>query len=67
MTAYTNVAKPTGTPYSNINVQGREQYDQSNLTYDSSAVFYDSEDFNAYVNVAKPVGTSYTNIAKPTT
>lgn len=67
MPTYTNIPKPTGTPYTNTNVQGREQYDEPSITYDSSATFYDSEDFNSYTNISKPVGTPYTSIAKPTT
>lgn len=67
MSAYTNIPKPTGAPYTNNNPQGKEQYDQSSITYDSADVFYDGVNQNAYTNVNKPVGTPYTNVAKPTT
>ncbi len=65
--AYTKIAKPTGTNYTNINPQGREQYDQANLSYDDSSTFYDGMNPNAYTNLSKPVGMPYTKIAKPTT
>jgi DNA-binding beta-propeller fold protein YncE len=52
--AYTNVTKPIGTSYTNANAIGKEQYDQSNLTYDSSVTYYDGLNFLAYTNVAKP-------------
>lgn len=66
MTTYTNITKPTGTSYSNINSIGKEQYDQATLTYDSASTFYDGVNLNQYTSVAKPSGTSYTKITKPT-
>lgn len=66
MTTYTNITKPTGTAYANINSQGKEQYDQSDITYDDANVFYDGVNQSQYTPVAKPSGTAYTNIAKPT-
>ena len=54
--AYTRISKPVGTPYTNVNVVGREQYDQGNLTYDDASTFYDGTDFNAYTNIPKPTG-----------
>ena len=64
---YTRIDKPTGTSYTNTNVQGREQYDQSTIQYDDFAVFYDGVDENAYTNLAKPTSSVYTAVAKPTT
>lgn len=52
--AWTNIPKPTDATYTNINVQGREQYDQANLTYDDANTFYDGVDMAAWVNVNKP-------------
>lgn len=66
MTTYTNIAKPTGTSYTNMNSIGKEQYDQPTLEYDASNIFYDGINPNQYTNLTKPTGTSYTNIAKPT-
>lgn len=65
MTTYTNIAKPTGTSYSNQNTAGKQQYDQPDITYDESTVFYDGLNESLYTNVTKPSSTSYTNIAKP--
>lgn len=67
MTAYTNIDKPTGTPYTNLNPQGLEQYDQPDIAYDSSTTYYDGTDTSAYTNLPKPTGTAYTSVAKPTT
>lgn len=65
--AYTRITKPTGANYTNLNVQGKEQYDQPDVTYDDPNVFYDGVNESAYTNVAKPTNSVYTNIAKPTT
>ncbi len=65
MTTYTNITKPSGTSYTNMNGVGREQYDQSTITYDEATIFYDGIDENLYTNLNKPSGTVYTNIAKP--
>lgn len=63
---YTYVAKPTSSVYSYSNPQGRQQYDQGDITYDDSNVFYDSIDQSAYTSVAKPTSSTYTMVAKPT-
>lgn len=65
MTTYTNIAKPSGTSYTNQNAIGKQQYDQSDITYDDANVFYDGINQSLYTNITKPSGTSYTNIAKP--
>ena len=65
MTTYTNIAKPSGTDYTNQNTVGKEQYDQSTLEYDDATVFYDGTNESLYTNITKPSGTSYTNISKP--
>lgn len=64
-TTYTNIPKPTTTDYSNVNGVGREQYDQPDIEYDASNVFYDGTNPSQYTNITKPSGTVYTNIAKP--
>ena len=51
---WTNVSKPTDATYTYVNTQGKEQYDQPDLTYDDSDVFYDGTDFSAWTDVAKP-------------
>ena len=50
---YTNVAKPTGTPYTKVN-SFINTYDDT-ITYDSSN-FYDGFLTTAYTNLAKPTG-----------
>lgn len=59
---WTNVAKPTGTPYTVVNPQGKEQYDQASLTYDDATTYYDGVNQLAYTNVAKPADTSSSTI-----
>ncbi len=56
--AYTFIPKPTGTPYQNVNPQGKEQYDQSTIIYDDPNTFYDGVDAFAWTDVAKPSGES---------
>lgn len=65
--AYTRIDKPTGASYTNLNVQGKEQYDQADITYDDANVFYDGVNDAAYTNVSKPTNSVYTMVAKPTT
>lgn len=55
MTTYTNIAKPIGTQYTNSNPKGFEQYDQSNIMYDDSGIFYDGTNYSMYTNVPKPI------------
>lgn len=65
MTTYTNIQKPSGTTYRNINLVGKQQYDESSITYDEASVYYDGLNPNQYTKSTKPSGTSYTNIPKP--
>lgn len=65
MTVYTNIPKPSGTAYTNVNLVGREQYDDPNVMYDDPNVFFDGTNNSQYTKVSKPVGTSYTLVAKP--
>ncbi len=52
--AWTNIPKPTGANYTNVNTQGREQYDEATLTYDDANTFYDGIDMSAWTTVPKP-------------
>lgn len=52
--SWTKVAKPSGLAWTNTNPQGKEQYDQANLTYDDLGVFYNSTALGAWTSVAKP-------------
>jgi len=62
---YTNIAKPTGASYTNVEPVGKEPYDDSDITYDDANVFYDGVNEAAYTNIAKPVGSVYTKVLKP--
>lgn len=53
---WTPVAKPTTRNYTNVNPLGKEQYDESSITYDMSTVYYDGVNMNAWTKVAKPTG-----------
>lgn len=64
--AWTKVAKPIGPTYTNVNTQGKEQYDQASLTYDDSNTFYDGVNPAQWTNVTKPTTPTWTKINKPT-
>ena len=64
--SWTNVAKPTGPTYTNVNGPGKESYDQSDIAYDSSTTYYDGVNPSQWTGISKPVGPSWTSIAKPT-
>lgn len=66
MPGYTNVAKPTGTPYTPVNSSGKEGFDDTAVLFDSATTFFDGINSAVYVNISKPTGSSYTNISKPT-
>ena len=64
---YTNVAKPTGTPYTNLS----KPVDGGTIglgSYIGPLGLTTSEDFitTYYTNISKPTGTPYTNVSKPT-
>lgn len=61
---YTNVAKPTGAPYTKIK-NGFPLYDDTMVSYDDSGFYYDGDSPLAYTNLAKPTSSSYTKITKP--
>lgn len=44
---------------------GKEQYDQSNLTYDDANTFYDGVNPNQWTNITKPTTPMWTKIPKP--
>lgn len=75
---YTNIPKPIGTNYTNLNA-AKPTYDEMLFSYDDSNMFYDGFNPNQYTNLAKPVltggylgfsgltytGNAWTNINKP--
>lgn len=63
---WTNVSKPTGPTYTNVNPTGREQYDQADIQYDQATIFYDGINPNQWTDINKPGAQSWTNIPKPT-
>ena len=66
MPSYTNIAKPTLPTYTGVHAtQGLQIYDQADLAYDDTSVYYDSVNPSQYTDVSKPSSTVYTNIAKP--
>lgn len=62
---WTNVIKPTSTTYTPVNPAGRTQYDQANITYDDSTMYYDGINPNSWTSVTKPTSTTWTNVNKP--
>lgn len=66
MTGYTNIPKPTSSVYTGIFVEGKQIYDQADISYDQSNVAYDTVNNASYTNISKPSSSVYTNISKPT-
>lgn len=63
--SWINVNKPTGPTYTNVNPQGKEQYDQATILYDDSSIFYDGANPNQWTDVNKPTTPAWTKITKP--
>lgn len=64
--SYTYISKPSAGNYTNLNAQGKEQYDQIQLTYDDANTFYDGVNMGQYTNVPKATAQGYTYVPKPT-
>ena len=64
--SWTKIAKPTTSGYTNINPQGKEQFDQVDVTYDSATVYYDGVNHSAWTKITKPSSETWTSINKPT-
>ena len=58
--AWTPIAKPGAQTYTNINPQGKEQYDQVSLAYDDASTYYDGINPSQWSNIAKPTATGQT-------
>lgn len=56
---WTNIAKPTGTPYTTTNPQGRENYDDASVTYDDANVFYDGVNVSAWTAITTPAYSGF--------
>lgn len=63
--SWTKLNKPTGPTYTNVNPQGKELYDQTDIFYDDANIFYDGIDPNQWSDITKPTTPTWTNIAKP--
>jgi len=61
---FVRIPKPTGSTYTRVNPQGKEEYD-CDLTYDSSVTYYDSVDESAWGKTSKPTGSTWTKVTKP--
>lgn len=61
-----NVNKPTSSAWTTVNPQGKEQYDQASLTYDSAVTYYDGYNPAQWTDIAKPVSSAWTKVVKPT-
>ena len=64
--SWTKVNKPTTSSYTNVNPDGRTQYDQSDILYDDPNIFYDGVNYGSWTKVTKPTSESWTKINKPT-
>lgn len=62
--AWTTVAKPTGTPYTAVSPQGKEMFDDPNVLYDDSTIFFDGVNTTAWGNILKPTGNTVISILK---
>lgn len=51
---WSNIPKPTASNYTNVNPQGKTQYDQVDITYDDPNMFYDGLDVNMWTDIGKP-------------
>lgn len=58
--AWITISKPGAQTYTNVNAQGKQQYDQSSIEYDDPNVFYDGYNPNMWTDVPKPSGGSFT-------
>lgn len=62
---WTDIPKPSTLAWMNENPSGREQYDQSNIEYDSSTTYYDGANPNMWTDISKPGAQSWISVAKP--
>ena len=67
MPTYTNIAKPIDASYTRISFEGNYIWDDPNISYDDSNVYWDGINTLAYINISRPVGSVYTSVVKPTT
>lgn len=63
--AWTKIAKPTSSVWTNLNPMGKEQYDQGSIVYDDASTYYDGTVPMQWTNVSKPSSQVWTNVPKP--
>lgn len=63
---WNNIPKPSAQNYTNVNAQGKEQYDDINVLYDDPNVFYDGSNPNQWTDINKPTGPIWNSVPKPT-
>ena len=63
--SWTNISKPNTSNYTNVNPQGKEQYNQADITYDSASTYYDGINPNQWSDISKPNTPTWNNVAKP--
>lgn len=62
---WTNVSKPGASTWTDSHPQGKEQYDESTITYDSAVTFYDGVNPSQWTDVNKPSTPTWSSVAKP--
>lgn len=56
MATWNPITKPSGTTYTRLgNPKGKQIYDDPNITYDSSSVYYDSTDVSEWTKIGSPL------------
>lgn len=63
---WTNVSKPGAQTWNDSHPQGKEQYDESSITYDDASTFYDGINPSQWSDVNKPSTNAWVTVAKPT-
>lgn len=53
---WTNINKPSASTWTDSHPQGKQQYDESTITYDDASVYYDGLNPLQWTDVAKPIG-----------
>lgn len=57
MAAWTSIAKPGPNTWTDNHPQGKEQYDESIIAYDSADTFYDGINPMQWTDIPKPTGS----------
>lgn len=63
---WNKVSKPGVQTYTNVNADGKQQYDDTNVLYDDPNVFYDGVNPAQWNEVPKPTTPTWSKVSKPT-